>query len=108
MNNFKRHGNFLNHHITQYKDTVINMRMTSMGCPLQYEGRVNGFEAYFRNRHGEWSFEIYEGKMLQSKVLFRREGPTDYGIGLEAMLEAEDKIMRLSSIFVRKHFGEVK
>lgn len=108
INNFKRDGVFLFNKAVAFPDTKIVMKMTSLGCPVQYEGKVNGFNAYYRDRWGEWYFEVYKGKAFESEVIFKREGHSDVGIGLDGMLFAEGKIMKYAPVFVRKHFGVVE
>jgi len=75
-------------------EAKIVMRMTCSGCPVQYEGKVNGKVAYYRSRHGQWRFEIYEGKFFDSPIIFHKEGLDKAdAIGWEGMLVAEKRIM---------------
>jgi len=75
-------------------EAKIVMKMTCSGCPVQYEGKINGKAAYYRSRGGIWTFEIYEGKFFYSPIIFQKEGidKTD-AIGWEGMLAAEKIIM---------------
>ena len=75
-------------------EVKIVMKMTCSGCPVQYEGKINGKVAYYRSRHGSWRFEIYEGKFLDSPIIFNKEGIDKVdAIGWEGMLVAEKRIM---------------
>lgn len=85
-------------------NAVIKMKVSGSACPLQYDGTVNGFNAYYRSRHGSWSFEIYEGELFESEIIFFREGDdTSIWGGYPDFIKAEEKIMKLSRIFARKH-----
>lgn len=84
--------------------TKIRMRMTSVGCPVQYEGTINGKQAYYRDRWGTWTLEIYEKEQFSSKVIFYREGKSDIGSsGYNDFLKAEQRIMKHATVFTRKY-----
>lgn len=81
----------------------INMEMTCPACPMQYEGKVNGKTAYYRDRHGVWSFEIYDGELFESKLLYEKSGASDEVYGYKGMLAAEKRIMKCSFKFALKN-----
>lgn len=71
----------------------INMKCTSSGCPIQYEGTINKKKAYYRSRHDSWYLEVYDGEIMDSKVIYRESGDHYSNIGYAGMLEAEEIIM---------------
>ena len=81
----------------------IDMRMTCSGFPVQYEGRVNGKNAYYRDRHGIWRFEIYDGEIFNSNMIYFKEGISSEMIGLDGMLAGERRMLKYSLEFAKKH-----
>ena len=84
---------------------AIVMKMTCSAAPVQYEGRVNGMKAYYRSRHGGWSFEIYEGKMFASQIIYYKSGKTADKWGFSGMEQAEKRIVRYSMDYAHKKAG---
>jgi DNA-directed RNA polymerase subunit E'/Rpb7 len=88
--------------ITNEIEASIHMKCTCSGFPVQYEGTINGKNAYFRDRHGVWYFEVYTGEIMESEVLFRKEGSSIDTIGFDGMLFAEKRIMQCAIKFAKK------
>jgi hypothetical protein len=88
--------------VTDRYESTINMAMTGSACPVQYEGTINGKNAYYRDRHGVWYLEIYDGEIMESNVIFRKEGVSSEDIGYSGMLAAEKRIMKCSIKFSKK------
>ena len=84
-------------------EAKIVMKCTCSGCPVQYEGKVNGKTAYYRSRGGHWSFEICEGKLFESPIIYQKDevDKEDY-TGFEGMLLAEKRIIECSMKWVNK------
>ena len=87
----------------KHVSAFIDMKMTCMACPMQYEGKINGVSAYYRDRHGIWSLEIYEGELFESKLLYEKNGISSEIYGYKGMLDAEKRIMKCAIKFARKH-----
>jgi len=91
--------------IENYFRADIDMEMTCKAMPLQYEGTVNGKFAYFRDRHGVWSFEIYDGEIFDSKIIFQKGGSSSGDDGYNSMLIAEKIILKQSLKYAKKFGG---
>lgn len=46
-------------------------------CPVQGLGHVDGFSWYFRARHEEWRFEVYDAPFPCADLFFEVEGDAD-------------------------------
>ncbi len=106
--NFKRTGTMFKPETTSLPRTSIDMEVTSFIGPIQYEGTINRLKAYYRDRNDEWEFSVWTGEPFHptSKALFSRVGKSESEYGLSGCIKAEDRIMRLGSLFVRKYFSK--
>ena len=90
----------------KYKDdhvtAEIDAKLTCSGCPVQYEGTVNGKNFYYRDRHGSWRFEVYDGEIFEGDPIFRKEGGSIDCIGYEGFIFAEKKIYKNALKFAKK------
>jgi len=85
-------------------EAKIVMKCTCSGFPVQYEGKVNGKAAYYRSRGGQWRFEVYAGKILESAIIYEK-GKVDKedSIGFDGMLLAEKRIIECSMDYAGKN-----
>lgn len=84
-------------------DPKVEIQTLGGNCPVQAEGRIDGYGFYFRARGDQWSLEIYTGP----------EGPweyeEDYGVwpaaGWMEKEEAEEFIYKAAKLFHDKGVG---
>jgi len=86
----------------------VVMKMTCPACPVQYEGKINGFAAYYRSRHAEWRLEIYSGKIFDTPILFEKHGDDGEDTGFPGMLLAEERILEGALEFAAENWKEKK
>lgn len=95
-------------HPEAYFKAEIDMKMTCSGCPVQYEGTINGQHAYYRDRWGSWYLEIYDepfdpkSTSFDGKIIYRRSGQSRDIIGYEGFVDAEHRIIRNAIRFAKK------
>ncbi len=86
-------------------DNILSMKMTSIGCPLQFEGVLkDGSCFYFRDRHGSASFAV--ANTVKEAVRANRKEAFFYWAGRGDMwsVQAADKISKM----INKYFKTKK
>lgn len=70
----------------------IQLRMTSSAAPVQFEGKIDGTQFYFRSRHQHWSMGIGGDDPVDQPTWFRERG---YGRGEDASYMPEGEARQI-------------